>query len=202
MTFNQGIDFRQSSGYVTDPANCYGEISTTANYPTTPTAGSSTGVGWETSGVVTRDRDSADDPRLAGVHAYPNGSTGTYRIDLPAAGTYVITLAIGDAGTNWSGETVELFDGATSLGKIVNAATINDQNFYDASGNEWSAAAWPGSNVTISKVFATTILRLTLTNTVAGNYTTLAHVFVTGSGGGPDLFHIPSSHLDPGRVDE
>ena len=107
MSFPQGINFRATAGYVTDGANEYGEIATTANYPTTSTQGNN--VGWETAPSGTRDRNNALDVRLAGIHFGDNATLRDYRIDLSGTGSWISRIAAGDAASNQECK-MELFD--------------------------------------------------------------------------------------------
>ena len=52
----------------------------------------------KTSLVQARDRNAKLDPRLAGINFANNGSPATFYVDLPSAGTYNLSLAMGDAG--------------------------------------------------------------------------------------------------------
>ena len=64
-----------------------------------PTRGNGVTYGWvATSLVQARDRNAQEDPRLAGMNFATNGSPATFYVDLPSAGTYNLSLAMGDAG--------------------------------------------------------------------------------------------------------
>ena len=52
----------------------------------------------KTSLVQARDRSTTVDPRLAGINFANNGSPATFYVDLPSAGTYNLSLAMGDDG--------------------------------------------------------------------------------------------------------
>jgi hypothetical protein len=180
MGFPQGINFRDTPGFVTDstyedPEHANGTLSNIATYPRTTVQGNN--VGWEDlpSGINTRDRNAAIDRRLAGTHFSSQPTKVTYRIDLPAAGAYKIRLAAGDA-SNAARSDVELFDTVTSLGTLASGATALG-GFDDATNTEYTAANWPGSNTQAAKTFASTICRLTLgdgTNTGAS----VNHVYI------------------------
>ena len=184
MSFAQGIDFRATAAYVTDPAN-EPEISAAANYPRTPTVGNSTGVGWEQAISGRLNRSTSVDPRLAGIAYSGTGATVNYRIDLPAPGDYSITLAIGDAAAAQR-NTVELFDNAASLGVVCNEVTTLGGQFVDASGvTRSSASDWVANNVRITKTFTSTILRVRLTHPTNGANTAIAHVRVEDAAAPP-----------------
>lgn len=189
MTFPAGYDFRATSGFVTDPANCTFEIGTTANYPRTDALGNT--VGWEDAPSGTRDRNAnaGDAAKVAGVGFY-NGGSGNlrrYRIDLPSTGNYSMRCAIGDgnSGSNSNGGKLELFDNVTSLGILVNqGGPQNDNQFYDATNVlRTSPTDWVNNNQLGGPfTFASTILRVKLSYTTA-SAACIAHLWVESSGG-------------------
>lgn len=159
MALPQGINIRQTSGYVTDGANERGETSTGNNYPTTSAEGNN--VGWEsgTDSVATRNRKATNDRRLAGL-GFNGGATVDYRIDLPSSGSHTVRVACGDPDYSRSNQKCEVFDTSSSLGALFSAASTGAANsFLDAGGNVRTAAAWPGSNTGASLTFSTTICR-------------------------------------------
>lgn len=180
MALPQGIDFRSTAGYVTDPADHTYEILSTGvgNYPRTTPQGNN--VGWEAGSDAsgyTRNRNSGVDARLAGRSAPTSG--WKYRIDLPSAGTYTVRFAAGDASytatTTWT-----LKDTTTTLTTLTTGSTSAGGKFKDALDVEYSSAAWPAGNSAYSGVFATTILRVESTSSGS----TIAHVYVAAAGGG------------------
>src|SRR5271165_6677610 len=183
--WQQGFDFRSTAGYVTDPSGNSHVLATTA-YPT-----KSNGVtfGWaKTSPVTGRDRNASLDPRLAGVNFANNGSPATFYVDLPSAGTYSLSLALGDAGYQacWVQCQVQFLDGNTVLATVTGGAT-NQGYFYDATGKNWSAAAWPSSN--LSQQVTLTGTRLTVvvgTSKAASDNTPIAFLGVTQVSGPPN----------------
>ena len=81
--WQQGFDFRNSAGYLTDPPGDTYVLATTAY----PTKGSGVTYGWvKTSLVNARDRNAKLDPRLAGINYATNGAPATFYVDLPSAG--------------------------------------------------------------------------------------------------------------------
>lgn len=188
MAFPQGIDFRRTAGYVTDPANCDAELKTdggSADYPWTTAQGNN--VGWETtsSSYLGRDRNSGIDARLAGVNANAD-VVADFRIDLPSSGNYNIGLGAGDA--NYANNVAwDLYDTTSSLGSLSTGTTSAANKFKDATNTEYSAAAWPGSQTLVTKTFATTICRLK----AGGANQVVAHFYVeaaAATGGGPLVF--------------
>lgn len=180
MAFPQGLNFRTSSGYVTDGANeafDNGNTGGGASYPRTTPQGNT--VGSEGVAFLNVDRNAGLDRRLAGV-IYTATNGHRFRIDLPAAGTYNVRSAAGDASfgnpTQWS-----LRDTTTSLGNLA-TGSITAGNYKDANDVTYSAANWPANNTARSFTFATTICRIQ-SEVTSGN-TVLAHFYIEAAGGG------------------
>src|SRR4051812_2578381 len=112
MAFPQGIDFRSSAGFVTDPTNYDYEISDGGNYPRTSVQGNTVGYESPTAGnEQTRNRNAGNDARIAGFAYSSNLSTVTlYRIDAPV-GDYNIGFGSGDASYALAASTYDLYDG-------------------------------------------------------------------------------------------
>src|SRR5271157_5321565 len=164
QTFQQGFDFRNTSTFVTDP------VGDTYVLPSTtyPTKFNGVTFGWTTPNLVqARDRSTSVDPRLAGINFVSNGSPATFYVDLPSAGAYNLSLAMGDEGYEqcWTQCQVQFLDGSTVLATVPGGPT-NYGYFYDAKGNNWSAAkgnnwsaaAWPTSNLSQQVTLAGTRL--------------------------------------------
>src|SRR5271165_2886814 len=116
--WQQGFDFRNTKGFVTDPSG------DTYVLPSTlyPTSFNGTTYGWvKTTPVQGRDRNASLDPRLAGINFVTNGSPGTFYVDLPSAGTYNLSLAMGDAGYQQCSTQcqVQFLDGSTVLATVT-----------------------------------------------------------------------------------
>src|SRR5271169_2213204 len=181
QAFQQGFDFRNTATFVTDPSGDTYVLPTTV-YPT-----KTNGVtyGWvKTSLVQGRDRSTSVDPRLAGINFVNNGAPATFYVDLPSAGTYNLSLAMGDAGYQqcYTQCQVQFLDGSTVLATVTGGRT-NAGYFYDATGNNWSAAAWPASN--LSQQVTLTGTRLTVivgTNKATGDNTPIAFLGVAPVG--------------------
>lgn len=184
LALDVGFDFRASTGFVTDPIYATFASLGGTNYPTSATVnGQAIVFGWETIGASTqiRDRNSAGDPRLAGMNCQLNdGNTSVFRVDLPATGTYNIGIAAGDPGGFEQNDHVKIGSGASALFSIyANTGATSTVDFVDATGGVRSVSAWPGSNAMVQKAFGTTILRLTLGGTVDSAYSCIAHLRVT-----------------------
>lgn len=174
-----GINFRDSSGYVTDGTDetyCTGIDEDT--YPTTR-AGAT--FGWNSGNSdMGRDRDSGVDRRLAGRNGQENtGTQAEFQLDLPAAGDYDIRLALGDATGAEAYQRVDIYDDTTLLFSIVDTDGTSAGNFDDATGTNYSTANWPGSNTAVTHTFSTTTLIMKLGSTTAqANTSTIAHLYV------------------------
>ena len=190
--WQQGFDFRNTSTFVTDPSGDTYVGPTTAY----PTKGNGVTYGWlKTSPVTGRDRNAALDPRLAGINYVNNGLPATFYVDLPSAGTYNISLAMGDASYEqcWVQCQIQFLDGSTVLATVT-GGSIQAGYFYDANGNKWSAAQWPANN--LSQQVTLTGTRLTVvvgTSKATGDFTTIAFLGVTQASGGSPNFTIAAS---------
>lgn len=172
-----GINFRATAGYVTDDTDetyCIGD-----SYPVTR-------GGWtfgHDSFSSTVDRSTSVDRRLAGSNFISAGNFMLFRVDLPAAGSYWVRLAMGDqAGTAVVSEPLEIRDTTTVL-TTFNGASVSPPDWYDATNTNYSAANWPTSNTRISQTFSTTIFRL-YTNAGPFTPTFMSHIEIEQQGGG------------------
>ncbi len=174
--YRQGIDFRATDAFVTDPADHTSEIGTTANYPRTTPQGNV--VGWELAPSGTRNRDAAVDARIAGMHFRTDGSPADYRFDLPSAGDYRVRVAVGDAAFAQNSK-VELFDGVSSLGVVCDGATAAGE-FFDAAGTlHTTAANWVTNNAAVVHTLATGTFRVRVGGaTTPVNGSAIAHVYI------------------------
>lgn len=163
----KGFLFRDTSGYVTNPANSIfvgdGGFGAAPAYLTNTTIdGDSVDYGYTAGYVDTqRDRDDAIDARLAGLHQAPNTDTtgNVWRLNLPQAGTYEITLALGDAN-NGQRQYWRILDNTTVLETNDKTGTLQaGGNFYDTSGtNHTTPANWVANQVPKQYTFASQIL--------------------------------------------
>jgi len=191
--WQQGFDFRGSSNFVADPPGATGvEFDTTF-----PTVGDLTTYGWWYGATFqTANRNNTIDPRLAGINYVTNGTPGQFYVDLPAPGTYSLSLAMGDDG--WPACAVQcqvqFLDGSTVLATIT-GGPVNLGYFYDAQGNVWSAAQWPANNVSRPVTLVGTQLTVQVgSNNHTGDNTPVAYVGVTQVSAGPTFaLQAPSS---------
>ncbi len=186
LGWQQGFDFRNSKAYVSDPAGSSYVLASTAY----PTQGNGITYGWvKTSLVQARDRNAQLDPRLAGINYANNGSPATFYVDLPSAGTYNLSLAMGDAGYQacWVQCQIQFLDGANVLATVTGVST-NMGFFYDATGKNWSAAAWPGSNQSQQVTLAGTRLTVVVgTSNATGDSTPIAFLGVAQGSPSPQF---------------
>jgi uncharacterized membrane protein len=188
--WQQGFDFRNTATYVTDPPGDTYVLPTMAY----PTKSNGVTLGWvNTSLVQGRDRSISVDPRLAGINFATNGSPATFAVNLPSAGSYNLSLALGDDGwfECWVQCQVQFLDGNTVLATLTEGS-INLGYFYDAKGNNWSAAAWPSNNLSQQVTLAGTLLTMVVgTSKPTGDFTTVAFLGVTQTN--PPTFTVSAS---------
>lgn len=180
----KGWNFRATSGYVTDGTNETYSIG--ESYPTTRTiGGDSVTFGWEQAVSGTRDRSTTvgDSPECSGI-AFMSSAVASWRVDLPATGTYKINAAFGDAsgaqGVYW-----QIQDTSTTLTTIGSASTgtTGADYFYDVSGNQWNGGStWKTSAVQFSGTFSTTIFRATAQVDTFQPNVVVAHIDITPPG--------------------
>jgi hypothetical protein len=169
-----GINFRQSVGYVTDISP---DVQMGKNaYSSTP------GYGWTdvtSAGADVANRNSTVNARLAGVFYAQNSQSpanAEFRIDC-GAGTFGLTLALGDAGDNNGPHKVEFFDGANSTAILtVSVAATTIGEFRDANAVLFSSAAnWVAGQTPKSITLSNTYLRMRVGGAASG-ITTIAHM--------------------------
>lgn len=194
-TSKKGFNFRASAGFVTDGTNEIPIHGTGNNigpaYPSSKTIdGDTFDVGWSTAGADgARDRFNTLPPRLAGIHFKSNnGTQNIFRVDLPSAGVYAVTLAIGDAN---SGTTPywQIVDDASVLESVDKTGTpTTSGQFYDATGTiRTSDALWVSNNVDKEYTFASTIFRIRIGTTGAGSGNThISHLGIRQVSAGGD----------------
>ncbi len=144
--WQRGFDFRATVDYVNDSANA----SSVLPQDLYPTTGELATYGWQTSASGS-NRSTSIDPRLAGINYVVNGAQKTFSVNLPAPGTYNISLAMGDAAYPQCAVLcqVQFLDDGRVLG-TVSRSNSQAGYFFDAMGNPWSTAGWPNSNVSLT----------------------------------------------------
>ena len=157
MPFDQGFDFRDTLAYVTDPAGS--NFTFSDGYPIT--IGSAT-AGYDQGSpgtpIQTRNRNSGNDARIAGMHFSNSTAEMRFRVDLPSTGDYTIHLALGDA--SYSVDCYVEIQDTTTILSTVQGNTGAANSFLDATQTVYTAANWPGSETGILLTFTTTILRV------------------------------------------
>lgn len=179
MALIQGINFRGSSGYVTDGANEYAETATTANFPTLTPQGLN--VGWEQAPHSVADWSASYGSKLAGAAKANAWAVSNYLVELPSAGDYEIELALGTNSASPNAVQSEMYDNATKFGATIGPDTsVGGGAFYDASGvKRTSPADWTANAVKVSRTFASTTFKLRFLS--SGNQKLVAHIGVHGS---------------------
>lgn len=175
-----GLNFRATSGYVTDGADEVYVLGETVSTTRKTLNGNEITFQWDM--VSTADRSTSYDVRLAGLNFQSNnGTQRTLTITLPAAGTYNIRLSMGDALANQANQWLRVLDNASTLFTIDKhgVAHTGAAYFWDAAGTDRSAAAWPGSNTSVQHAFATTTCKVVIGDTVSSyDSTTLTHFYL------------------------
>jgi hypothetical protein len=135
------LDFRATSGYVTDPAGATYVVLEDL-YPTTR-AGVT--FGWNTAPSGDADRDNTNIAQLAGINYVNNTTTAQFILEFGGLsgggiGTYKIGLALGDATTNNGIQKAVVDD---TVAPFTATGTMSAANkFIDATGVERSNTAW------------------------------------------------------------
>lgn len=188
-----GINFRQTLAYTTDGAGQYwvggSAIPGFPHYTNSPTTQNGYTWGWEDTGGLFCDNLSAGtgDPRTAGAASFNNNdgrSPCTFRVDIPATGTYDIRIAAGRANASGGVLYLQCFDDVTSFIDLTNGTHTGNtgDNYFDATGVlRTSTTNWVSGNVAVSRTFASTILRLKLGDPAhsASDASYLAHISIS-----------------------
>jgi hypothetical protein len=185
-----GINFRSTSGFVTDELRQLYALGYIDAYPTSRTpVGATTSVTFGDTKVaaITRGNgDSGVDPRFAGIAIRSNspGSAGKWRFDLEAAGSYEIRLAAGSTAgaTAYQQFSIRDTDDTTVLLTCTDADGTAQDVYLDATCVERSEANWPTLNaaetVTVSAGSPPRIFLYMGATTSQSASTTLAHLFI------------------------
>lgn len=187
----KGFNVRSTSGFVTDPANTT-YVTSAETYPTTRSiGGENVTFGWGTGssyGIEFRDRNDAIDARIAGLAFITSAAYNNFlRVNVPAAGDYKVTLALGDPeyGHNTQVLIKDGVDGATLA--TIQDSSIAGGHWVDAGGTErTSASDWvTNGQGTITVTLSGTVFCAYLVQD--GTYTDVAfaHLKLEQVGGGP-----------------
>lgn len=186
-----GINFRGTSGYVTDGADETYALAADS-YPTSR-------GGWTfglVSGSVTYfNRNSGVDRRFAGA-MFATFASGTvdFRVDLPATGDYDIHVIAADSQDNTTDRTSQLSyrdnttefatSGPTTIkGGCRYVADAAGTQFGDGSALNSGITGWQASEAAISRTFVSTIFIVRVA-AVTSNWLSHLRVVQTGGGGG------------------
>jgi hypothetical protein len=182
MPFAGGVNCRETAPFVTDGTNQTYDIdaggAVAESYPTT--RGGLT-FGWDSTTVGNlRDRNSGNDPRVAGTQWSGTGGE-KLRLDLGSAGlTGDVRIAVGDPGGGATNIGNKIYDNATLLATIPNAS-ISSGEFVDATGvTRTSASDWVTNNAPLNATFSSAILFVSIEQAVGG----MCHISFTETAGG------------------
>lgn len=184
----QGVSFRSTAGYVTDPAGTTSQTGTTVNYPTTSPQGYS--IGYVTIGTTpNKENDSTGvDARLAGCHWMGSNGTNIFGIDMDSSGDADIELAIGEVGYTMT-QRVDIYDDTTLAFAVCNGSTGGSSRFFDATGViRTTAALWASSQVAKRVTFTTTKVRIRIQRTTGE--AAINHIKVTGVASGSASINV------------
>jgi hypothetical protein len=149
------VDFRATSGFVSDPSGATFLLD--EQYPI---ARAGQTFGWlSATGANSRDRNATIDARLAGINF--RSTLGTFQLDLPSAGTYIVRVAMGDDAIQALGSQITIRDGSTTL-LTLGPNDLSAATFMDAAGKQWSDSIWPVTNIAMPVTFAGTTFSLDL----------------------------------------
>ena len=138
--WQQGFDFRNTAGFVSDPAGdirCAGDHGLSYERQWGDLRMGET-PDWYKGGIALRSRIRG----WQGSTSPPTALPATFYVDLPSPGTYNMSLAMGDAGYQecWAQCQVQFLDGNTVVATITKGQT-NQNYFDDARGNNWSGGS-------------------------------------------------------------
>jgi hypothetical protein len=193
MAFDFGLNFRLTSGFVTDGTN-ESYVLASDTYPTT--RGGLT-FGWD-SAVSSRDRSAVIDRRLAGIHFVAGNAGRTFRIDLTASGSVSVHIAYGDHSGGNNNQKWQIYDNVTQL-STHGPTNVSAANYLDASGTNRTEAAWPAGETAESLTFSSTTFFIK-PNSGTADSQTLAHLRVVqaASGGSTIVFRKTLSQIGTG----
>lgn len=194
-----GLNFRGSSGYVTDSTGeAYVLAETSSTTRTITGTGNSVTFQW-TGSVSAANRDSGNDRRLAGINYVDNsaGVPASLDVTLPNSGNHTICVALGDAASSQGYQLAEILDNTTSKFSVTGLTT--DNHFRDAFSTDFTAAAWPAGNVCKTGISFTSghlVMKLGATSSQT-NASTIAHLYIAYEGADPTPTPSPSPTVSP-----
>jgi hypothetical protein len=175
-SFSASLNFRASKGYVADQA---GETVVLGDQY--PSRGNYVTYGWVSNTRITGlDRNAAAPyaPELSGLNYTTNATGGVeFRVDLPAAGTYAVRLAIGDPAFAQIGQYVSICDGVNGPILATVATGQTAAGFIDATGvTRAGPDVWKASNEPVQVVTSGPVLTIRIGDSPDGNNTCLSHL--------------------------
>jgi hypothetical protein len=184
MTWDKGFNFRGTSGYVTD-----GTDETYVLGDSYPTTRNGVTFGWD-AGVYAYDEYSSYDRRLVGANRGGYDTTRHFRVDLPAAGNYLIRAAFGSVNIG-SAIAAAFLDDAAVLSSVN--GEHGSSEWRDATGALRGWVTWAAENASVTYTFASTTLRVRhINNNTIWNLSSTAHIFLSQEeGGDPPAVSIP-----------
>jgi hypothetical protein len=168
-SFYKGFNFRATSGYVTDDSGDTYVLDT----DTYPVSRNGITFGWTVAPTSSRDRSTTQGVKLAGIN-YGNNN-GTFQVDLPTSGSYVIRLALGDAGSNQVSMALTLKDNSTTI-LSLSGITTDFAQYADTCGRLYYYTTWPSANYPLRCSFASSTFIAQLG--AASSNTTIAHIAI------------------------
>jgi hypothetical protein len=201
MAWTKGINFRQTSGYVTDAADdTYLLDDGGDNGEDYPVTRNGVTFGYTSViGIQERDRNSSNNAKLAGFH-FPSAEASevTVRVDLTAAGTYNVRVAMGDPSYARTGMKAIIRDNGSDK-FTVSGNTASANNFLDATSADLTHNDWVSSNTPQSVAFASTVAQIVIGDGATGP-STFAHVSFEQLGDEHGPLPSPPDHGTPGAV--
>ncbi len=219
-SYKMGLNFRQTTAYVTDPANTglhhngdsLGDLQG-SNTVTLASTGDTVSVGWATSGGTpgadvsgggNYNRNSALDARLAGMALLDANTVRDLVITLPSAGSYYFWCAFGEASYSRKAQW-EILDSASSLATISLGLTGGSARWWDATQTlRTSAAAWvsahdSGTTAAVLYTFATTTMRIRVGTGANGDVVCLSHIGLLKASASTTIVNRESTRRGVGR---
>ena len=191
-----GFNFRATLGYVTDGTDEF-FVGDSQTSPTTFVSGVVGGMDG-TKALRGRNKTVSFDQRLAGGQIQVDTEDMQFLLTLPAAGSYDVRAAVGNATDGQVNLKVRLYDNTTLLATLGASGAVSNNVFYDATNVSRNNTTWVSSNASATYTFATTSLRVVIGNTggTVGDQSTLAHFFIKQNGGGGS-FHAQLTGTRP-----